>query len=107
MLDKAAIEAQLDELVKLAPQKVPGLSAVVGLDLAGEGGGQWTLRFAGGSMAWAEGLDPAVEATLKLSAKDWEALGQKKLNPMTAFMTGRLKVVGNMATIMKLQSLLQ
>ena len=105
--DKATLEAQLDELAKLAPQKVPGLSALVGLDLAGEGGGRWTLRFAGGAMTWTEGLDPAVEATLKLSAKDWDALGQKKLNPMTAFMTGRLKVVGNMAVVMRLQALLQ
>jgi len=107
MADKAAIEAQLDEMAKIAPQKVPGLKAVVGLDLPGEGGGQWTLRFAEGGMTWTEGMDPAAEATLKVSAKDWDALGQGKLNPMTAFMTGRLKVSGNMAVIMRMQALLQ
>jgi putative sterol carrier protein len=107
MPDKATIEAQLEEMVRLAPQKVPGLTAVVGLDLGGEGGGKWSLHFVNGAMTWAEGLDPAAEATLKVSAKDWDALGQKKLNPMTAFMTGRLKVVGNMAVIMRLQALLQ
>lgn len=107
MVDQAAIEAQLDEMARLAPQKVPGLNAVVGLDMPGEGGGQWTLRFANGDMTWTKGLDPAAEATLKVSAKDWDALGRKQLNPMTAFMTGRLKVSGNMAAIMRLQALLQ
>lgn len=107
MTDKAAIEVQLDEMAKLAPQRVPGLNAVVGLDLPGEGGGQWTLRFVDGGMTWTEGMDPAADATLKVSAKDWDALGRGKLNPMTAFMTGRLKVTGNMAVIMRLQALMQ
>lgn len=107
MTDKASIEAQLDETAKITQQKVPGLNAVVGLDLGGEGGGQWTLRFVNGAMTWAESLDPAAEATLKLAAKDWDALTRKQLNPVSAFMTGRLKVVGNMAVIMKLQTLFQ
>jgi putative sterol carrier protein len=105
--DKATIEAQFAEVAQIAPQKLPGLNAVVGLDLTGEGGGQWTLRFVDGAMTWAEGLDPAAEATLKVAAKDWDALVRKQLNPISAFMTGRLKVVGNMAVIMKLQPLFQ
>jgi len=105
--DKATIEALLDETAMIAPDKVPGLDAVVGLDLAGEGGGQWTLRFTGGAMTWSEGLDPAAGATLKVSAKDFDALCRRQLNPISAFMTGRLKVVGNMAIIMKLQPLFQ
>jgi putative sterol carrier protein len=105
--EKAAIDAQLAEVARLVPQKLPNLTAVVGLDLTGEGGGQWTLRFASGAMTWGEGLDPAAEATLKVSSKDWDALVRGQLNPVSAFMTGRLKVVGNMAVIMKLQPLFQ
>jgi putative sterol carrier protein len=107
MADKAAIEALLVETAKLAPAKLPGFDAVVGLDLAGEGGGQWTLKFVAGALTTAEGIDPAATATLKLSANDFEALCRKQLNPMSAFMSGRLKVVGNMAVVMRLQALFQ
>jgi putative sterol carrier protein len=101
----------MDELLQgvatAAPSKVPGLDAVVGLDLSGEGGGQWTLTFVGGALTWAQGLSPACTATLKMSASDFEALGKRQLNPISAFMSGRLKVVGNMAVVMKLQPLFQ
>jgi putative sterol carrier protein len=107
MTDKSSTEALFEEAAKIAPQKVPGLNAVVGVDLAGEGGGQWTIHFTDGALTWVEGLEPAAEATLKMSAKDWDALSHKQLNPVSAFMTGRLKVVGNMAVIMRLQSLFQ
>ena len=107
MADQGRIDALLQEVAKLAPAKVPGLDAVVGLDLAGEGGGQWTLKFVGGVLTWTQGLDSVCTATLKLTAKDYEALCNKQLNPISAFMSGRLKVIGNMAIVMKLQPLFQ
>jgi putative sterol carrier protein len=107
MTDRATVEQVLQEAVNVSPAKVPGLDAVVGLDLAGEGGGQWTLNFTGGNLAVSEGADPSAGATLKLSANDFVALGRRQLNPVSAFMSGKLKVVGNMAMIMKLQPLFQ
>jgi putative sterol carrier protein len=107
MTDRATVEQVLQEAVKMAPDKVPGLDAVIVLDLAGDGGGKWTLTFTGGSLAVTEGADPAAGATLKLSANDFVALGRRQLNPVSAFMSGKLKVVGNMAMIMKLQPLFQ
>jgi putative sterol carrier protein len=41
-----------------------------------------------------------------MSATDFAALVAGKLNPTTAFMTGKLKIAGDMSLAMKLQTVL-
>jgi putative sterol carrier protein len=43
--------------------------------------------------------------TLTMAAGDFVDLTQGKLNGMTAFMSGKLKIAGDMGLAMKLQSL--
>ena len=50
--------------------------------------------------------DAPADLTLTLARTDMEAMGHGKLNPMTAVLTGRLKV-SDMATAMQMQSRLQ
>ena len=50
--------------------------------------------------------DLPADLTLTLSRADLEALGEGRINPMTAVLTGRLKV-SDMATAMQMQSKLQ
>ena len=50
--------------------------------------------------------DAPADLTLTLSRSDLEALGEGRINPMTAVLTGRLKV-SDMATAMQMQSKLQ
>ncbi len=51
-------------------------------------------------------LDAPADLTMTLSRADLEALGEGRLNPMTAVLTGRLKV-SDMAMAMQMQSKLQ
>ena len=51
-------------------------------------------------------LDTPADLTLTLSRADLEAMGEGRLNPMTAVLTGRLKV-SDMAMAMQMQSKLQ
>ena len=51
-------------------------------------------------------LDTPADLTMTLSRADLEAMGHGRLNPMTAVLTGRLKV-SDMATAMQVQSKLQ
>ena len=46
-----------------------------------------------------------ADCTVNVSLHDFNALVTGKLNPMSAFMSGKLKVDGDMAVAMKLQSL--
>jgi len=50
--------------------------------------------------------DGTADTTIKVSWADWEALAAGQLDGMTAFMTGKLKVEGDMSNAMQLQGVL-
>ncbi len=50
--------------------------------------------------------DGAADATVSVDFDDFLKLAQGALDPMMAFMSGKLKVAGDMSVAMKLQSLL-
>ena len=50
--------------------------------------------------------DGAADTTIKISWDDWQSMADGQLDGMTAFMTGKLKVEGDMSNAMQLQSVL-
>ena len=50
--------------------------------------------------------DGTADTTIRVSWADWEALSAGQLDGMTAFMTGKLKVEGDMSNAMQLQGVL-
>ena len=50
--------------------------------------------------------DGAADTTIKIDWVDWEAMRDGKLDGMTAFMMGKLKVEGDMSNAMQLQGVL-
>lgn len=50
--------------------------------------------------------DGPADTTIKVEWADWEAMSSGKLDGMTAFMQGKLKVEGDMSNAMQLQSVL-
>lgn len=50
--------------------------------------------------------DEEADVTLTASAQDFQAMFEGDLSPTSAFMTGRLKVDGNMGLAMKLSAVL-
>ncbi|HVQ10174.1 MAG TPA: SCP2 sterol-binding domain-containing protein [Allosphingosinicella sp.] len=50
--------------------------------------------------------DGAADTTIKVAWEDWEAMSEGKLDGMTAFMQGKLKVEGDMSNAMQLQGVL-
>jgi putative sterol carrier protein len=47
-----------------------------------------------------------ADTTIKISWDDWQAMAGGQLDGMTAFMTGKLKVEGDMGNAMQLQGVL-
>ena len=47
-----------------------------------------------------------ADTTIKISWEDWQAMAAGQLDGMTAFMTGKLKVEGDMSNAMQLQGVL-
>ena len=50
--------------------------------------------------------DGAADTTIKVSWADWQSMVAGQLDGMTAFMTGKLKVEGDMSNAMQLQGVL-
>ena len=50
--------------------------------------------------------DGAADTTIKVGWDDWQAMAAGQLDGMTAFMTGKLKIEGDMSNAMQLQGVL-
>ncbi|MDQ3140178.1 MAG: SCP2 sterol-binding domain-containing protein [Pseudomonadota bacterium] len=50
--------------------------------------------------------DGDADTTIKVAWDDWEAMADGRLDGMTAFMQGKLKVEGDMSNAMQLQGVL-
>jgi putative sterol carrier protein len=83
------------------PEKAQGLSVSVYYQVTGEGGGDYTCAIENGVFSLKR--EPKVDATstVVISAEDWIALNEGKLDPMQAFMTGKLKGTGDLGLLQK------
>ena len=72
----------------------------------GDGGGEWTIEIGEGRCQVRDGKAEEVKATVSTSAETWIGCVTGEVNPQMAFMTGKIKVAGDMALAMKLGSVL-
>jgi len=68
-------------------------------------GDQGVVLLDGAAQAVTEDDAPA-DTTIKVAWADWEAMSEGKLDGMTAFMQGKLRVEGDMSNAMQLQGVL-
>jgi putative sterol carrier protein len=82
-----------------------GLSVVYQFDLAGDGGGKWHVIIANEQCQVKEGVHASPNITISMSAQDYLDLVNGKLNGQVAFMTGKLRIAGDMGLALRMQSL--
>ena len=82
--------------------KTAGMNNSYAFDI--EGAGQWTVKVEDGSIRVVDGLDDA-DVTISASQEVFQKIVAGEQNPTSAYMTGKLKIKGDMAAAMKLQKL--
>jgi putative sterol carrier protein len=82
--------------------KLAGMTNSYLFDIEGEG--QWLVTVADGSLNVSEGTGDA-DATIETSSETFAKIVSGEQNPTTAYMTGKLKIKGDMGAAMKLQKL--
>ena len=69
-----------------------------------DGAGAWTVTVAGGAVTVEEGVGEAA-CTISASEPTFQKIVAGEQNPTKAYMTGKIKVRGDMGAAMKLQKL--
>lgn len=82
-----------------------GVTAAVVYQLTGEGGGTWTLRVKDGVLEVDEAIasDPAPSATIDMAAEDFVQVALGNMNPMQGFMSGKIKIQGDLLLAQRFQ----
>ncbi len=88
------------------PEKAGDVQAVVAVHVEGEGGGSWYLRFQNGRLEVLKEPPPEpVDVEIHTSVDDYWALLYGEMDPVSAFMRGRLRVKGDLRLLYRLQYL--
>lgn len=82
-------------------EKAQGLTVSVYYQVTGEGGGDFTCLIENGAFTLKREAKPDATSVVVIGAEDWIALSDGKLDPMQAFMTGKLKGTGDLGLLQK------
>ena len=105
-----ATQAEIAEIFpmmssRLIPAKAEGVNAIIQFNLSGDNGGLFWLKIADGKCEAGEGQAENPKMTLKAAADDWHAVSTGKMGAMQAFMSGKIKIEGDMGMAMKMQTM--
>jgi putative sterol carrier protein len=87
---------------RVAPDRIEGMNNTYVFDI--EGAGAWTVAIADGTITVTEGVGEG-DCTFSTSEENFEKIVAGEQNPTTAYMTGKLKIKGDMGAAMKLQKI--
>jgi putative sterol carrier protein len=82
-----------------------GMNAVIQFNLTGDGGGNYYVTIKDGTCTVTEGTHQSPNMTMTMAAQDYVDMITGKLNGQMAFMSGKLKIAGDIGLAMKMQSL--
>ena len=99
-------ERQMPERLRNKPDVVSKINAVYQFNISGPDGGQWSVDCTKPGGAIAPGQSPAPKCTVNCADADFLNIVNGKLNAQMAFMSGKLKIKGDMGLAMKLQKIL-
>lgn len=83
-------------------EKAGNAKALIQLDMTGDDGGQFALDIADGACEVREETAEKPDVTVTMEAGDFLALTEGNLNPVQAFMGGKIKVAGNVGMVMQM-----
>ena len=87
------------------PEAAAGLNKTLQFNISGDEAGKWALKIANQACELIPGGVEKADLTLSLADKDWISMAEGKLDPMNAYMTGKLKATGDIAFAMRIPSL--
>ncbi len=103
---KDVFERHLPGRLAAKPDVVAKVGAVYQFNISGPEGGAWTVDCTAPGGKVTPGTAEAARCTVSATDKDFLGIVNGKLNPQMAFMSGKLRIAGDIGLAMKLQLLL-
>ncbi|TWH56872.1 putative sterol carrier protein [Desulfitobacterium sp. LBE] len=102
-------KALMDDFIRKTEEKAELTSSINGVyqyDFSASDHGVWIITFENGKAVYTEGETQNPVVTIKAKFDTFVDFYQGKLNAMSAVMTGKIKIKGNMSAAMKMQQFL-
>ncbi|OUM90364.1 MAG: sterol-binding protein [Bacillus thermozeamaize] len=96
----------IDAALKEDPARAQGIEAVYQFNLGGEEPGTYQIILRANEGSAVEGEQETPDCTLSLDSEDFKKMVEGQLNGTEAFMSGRLKIKGDMGLALRLQEVL-
>ena len=106
MTPREYFEVKVPGNLKEKGEKLSSINCIYEFQIEGATGGTWTLDLTAPGGAITEGSSGKADCTVKINDENFVKLISGSLNPQMAFMTGKLKVAGNMGLALKLANIL-
>jgi len=92
---------------RFIPEKAKGVEATISYNITGKGGGKWTITIKDGKMTLTEGILKDPRVYLVARDKDYHDIVTGKLDGITAVVTGKLGIEGDMGFMTELREMMK
>jgi putative sterol carrier protein len=100
---ETSIQGIMDRVIRLFnPEKAAGIDASIQFIISGDQGGDWFAIIRDKQLTVSPGTVPNPRLTMKANTQDIISMFNGKLNPMTAYMQGKIQAQGDLGLAMKL-----
>jgi putative sterol carrier protein len=100
---KDVFERHLPERLREKPDVAAKIAAVYQFQISGPDGGAWIVDCTAPGGKVSAGTSPDARCTVSATDQDFLGIVSGKLSPQMAFMSGKLKIQGDLGLAMKLQ----
>jgi len=94
------------KLADAKPEEREKINATYEFNITGDNGGVWTVEILKEKASVQAGSQGAAKCTVTAASADFMNIVSGKMNAQMAFMSGKLKIKGDMGLAMKLQKVI-
>src|SRR5258705_3604059 len=103
---KSYFEEKIVQKLKDKPETSKAVNSIYEFNITGDNGGVWTVDLTKEPGTVQAGSTGTAKCTVTCAAADFMNIVSGKMNPQMAFMSGKLKIKGDMGLAMKLQKVI-